>query len=386
IEGTFIDITEKYKLEEKLRESEKKYRTLYDNTPFSVVLINTQGVVVEMNPKTKEMFGYDRDELIGKKFMNLHIVHQDYLPNLLTVFKKFVKGEKIHRMDVRINRKDGVVFWANLQAALTKINEETYVQALFTDVTAKKEAEILIEKEVKKLKELDQIRKNLISRVSHELKTPLVSVSGGCELLLTMYGEQLSKEELEIIELIEKGGKRLKHLVDNLIDISRIDYEKFKLLKKPTDLSAIIREISNELKYSIRERNINLMLLLPESFQVNLDRVRFEQVIMNLLSNAIKNTPPNGEIVIKLIKKENFAEFSIHDTGIGISPEEMDMLFTKFGKLERYGEGYEYIDIQGTGLGLYISKEIVDSHEGEIRAESEGRNKGSTFVVRLPIT
>ena len=87
-----------------------------------------------------------------------------------------------------------------------------------------------------------------------------------------------------------------------------------------------------------------------------------------------------------MINKNNFAEFSIHDTGIGISPEEMEMLFTKFGKLERYGEGYEYLDIQGTGLGLYISKEIVDSHEGEIRAESEGRYKGSTFIVRLPIT
>jgi len=386
IEGTFIDVTEKYKLEEKLRESEKKYRNLYDNTPFSVVLINTQGVVVDMNPKTKEMFGYDRHEIIGKKFMNLSIIHKDYLPTLLTVFGKFVKGERIHRMDIKIKRKDGVVFWANLQAALTKINDKTYVQALFTDITAKKEAEILVEKEVEKLKELDKIRKNLISRVSHELKTPLVSVSGGCELLLTLYGEQLSKEELEIIELIEKGGKRLKYLVDNLIDISRIDYEKFKLLKEPNDLSAIIREISKELNYSIKNRKINLMLLLPESFQINLDLVRIEQVIMNLLSNAIKNTPPNGEIVIKLIKKENYAEFSIHDTGIGISPEEMEMLFTRFGKLERYGEGYEYIDIQGTGLGLYISKEIVDSHEGEIRAESEGRNKGSTFIVRLPIT
>ncbi|HUW90142.1 MAG TPA: PAS domain S-box protein [Candidatus Nanopelagicaceae bacterium] len=386
IEGTFIDITEKYKLEEKLRESERLYHNLYDNTPFSVVLINTQGVVVDMNPKFKEMFGYDRHEVIGKKFMNLSIIHQDNLPNLLAVFRKFVKGEKLHRMDIKINKKDGVVFWANLQAALTKIKDKTYVQALLTDVTAKKEAEFLIEKEVIKLKELDQIRKNLISRVSHELKTPLVSVSGGCELLLTIYGEQLNKEELEIIELIEKGGKRLKHLVDNLIDISRIDYEKFKILKKPNDLSAIIREISKELNYSIKDRKINLMLLLPESFQINLDRVRFEQVIMNLLSNSIKNTPPNGEIVIKLIKKENFAEFSIHDTGIGISPEEMDMLFTKFGKLERYGEEYEYIDIQGTGLGLYISKEIVDSHEGEIRAESEGRNKGSTFIVRLPIT
>ncbi len=386
IEGTFIDITEKYKLEEKLRESERIYHNLYDNTPFSVVLINTQGVVVDMNPKAEEMLGYDRNELVGKKFMNLSIIHQDYLPNLLTLFRKFVKGEKLHRMDVKINRKDGVVFWANLQAALTKIEDKTYVQALFTDVTAKKEVEILIEKEVKKLKELDQIRKNLISRVSHELKTPLVSVSGGCELLLTIYGEQFSKEELEIIGLIEKGGKRLKYLVDNLIDISRIDYEKFKSLKEPNDLSAIIREISKELNYSIKDRKINLMLLLPESFQVNLDCVRIEQVIMNLLSNAIKNTPPNGEIVIKLIKKENFAEFSIHDTGIGISPKEMDMLFTRFGKLERYGEGYEYIDIQGTGLGLYISKEIVDSHEGEIRAESKGRKKGSTFIVRLPIT
>jgi len=386
IEGTFIDVTEKYKLEEKLRESEKKYHNLYDNTPFSVVLINTQGIVVDMNPKAKEMFGYDRHEIIGQKFMNLSIIHKDYLPTLLTVFGKFVKGERMHRMDIKIKRKDGVVFWANLQAALTKINDITYVQALFTDITVKKEAEILVEKEVKKLKELDQIRKNLISRVSHELKTPLVSVSGGCELLLTLYGEQLSKEELEIIELIEKGGKRLKHLVDNLIDISRIDYEKFKIIKEPNDLSAIIREISKELHYSIKNRKINLMLLLPESFQINLDLVRIEQVIMNLLSNAIKNTPPNGEIVIKLIKKENYAEFSIHDTGIGISPKEMEMLFTKFGKLERYGEGYEYIDIQGTGLGLYISKEIVDSHEGEIRAESEGRYKGSTFIVRLPIT
>ena len=386
IEGTFIDITERYNLEEKLRESEKKYRNLYDNTPFSVVLINSQGVVIDVNPKATEMFGYDRHEVIGKKFMTLSIIHQDHLPNLLEVFKKFVKGEKAHRMDLKIKNKDGIVFWANLQAALTTINEETYVQALFTDITAKKGIEILIEAEMKKLKELDQIRKNLISRVSHELKTPLVSVSGGCELLLTIYGDKFSKEELEIIKLIEKGGKRLKYLVDNLIDISRIDFGKFKIIKKRNDLCVIIREIAKELNYSIKDRQINLMLLIPETFEINLDRVRIEQVFMNLLSNAIKNTPPNGEIVIKLIKKDNIAEVSMRDTGIGISPEEMNMLFTKFGKLERYGEGYEYIDIQGTGLGLFISKEIVDSHEGEIRAESEGRNKGSTFIVKLPIT
>lgn len=386
IEGTFIDITEKYNLEEKLRESEKKYRNLYDNTPFSVVLINTQGVVVDMNLKADVMFGYTPKEVLGRKFMDLSIIHPDYLSTILSLFKQFIKGETIHRIDVQIQNKDGTIFWTNLQAALMKINDETFVQALFTDITAKKEAEFLINEEVKKLKELDTIRKNLISRVSHELKTPLVSVSGGCELLLTLYGDKLKKEELEILELIEKGGKRLKHLVDNLIDISRIEYEKFKLVKEPTNFSALIREISDELMYSIRERNINLKLILPENLTIELDKVRIEQVIMNLLSNAIKNTPPKGEICVNLMDKENSVELSIKDTGIGISQEEMDMLFTRFGKLERYGEGYEYIDIQGTGLGLYISKEIVDSHEGEIRAESGGRNKGSTFIVKLPIS
>jgi len=386
IEGTFIDITEKYKLEEKLRESERKYRNLYDNTPFSVVLINTQGIVVDMNPKAEKMFGYAPKELLGRKFMDLSIIHPDHLSTILELFKKFVKGERIHRIDVRIQKKDGKLIWTNLQAALMKISDEMFVQALFTDITSQKEVELLIDEEVKKLKELDKIRKNLISRVSHELKTPLVSVTGGCELLLTIHGEELNKGELEIIELIEKGGKRLKYLVDNLIDISRIEYEKLKLVKEPNDLSAIIREISKELMYSIRERNINLSLVLPESFYVKLDKARIEQVIMNLLSNAIKNTPPNGEIFVNLKKIESSAEFSIRDTGIGISKEEMNMLFTRFGKLERYGEGYEYIDIQGTGLGLFISKEIIDSHEGEIRAESGGRNKGSTFIVKLPIS
>jgi len=386
IEGTFIDITEKYNLEEKLRESERKYHNLYDNTPFSVVLIDTQGVVVDINPRAEEMFGYTTEEVVGLKFMDLSVIHPDHLSSILTIFKKFIKGEKVHRIDVKVQKKDGSTFWTNLQAALTKINDDTFVQALFTDITTKKEAEFLITEEVKKLKELDKIRKNLISRVSHELKTPLVSVSGGCELLLTIHGDKLNKDELEIVELIEKGGKRLKHLVDNLIDISRIEYEKFKLIKESTDLSALIREISNELIYSIRERNISLNLALPETLYIELDKVRIEQVIMNLLSNAIKNTPPDGDIYVNLKKKENSAEFSIRDTGIGVSQEEMNMLFTRFGKIERYGEGYEYIDIQGTGLGLYISKEIVDSHKGEIRAESAGRNKGSTFIVELPLS
>jgi signal transduction histidine kinase len=242
-----------------------------------------------------------------------------------------------------------------------------------------------VAEEIRKLKELDTIRKNLISRVSHELKTPLVSVSGGAELLLTLYQDKLDKEMLEIIQLIEKGGKRLRYLVDNLIDISRIEYNKLQLTKRREDLSEVIRNSAKEIIYLVKSRKININLTLPDTFSINIDRIRIEQVILNLLSNAIKNTPPEGEIKVNLKKTKSWAEISVIDNGIGLTKEEMDVLFTRFGKIERYGVGYEFLDIQGSGLGLYITKEIVDLHNGEIRAESQGRYKGSKFIVKLPI-
>jgi signal transduction histidine kinase len=110
-----------------------------------------------------------------------------------------------------------------------------------------------------------------------------------------------------------------------------------------------------------------------------------EQVIINLLSNAIKNSPPNGEVNVILKKKNDWIELIVKDTGIGLTKEEMNSLFTRFGKIERFGEGFEYLDIQGSGLGLFIVKEILNLHGGEIKATSEGRNKGSIFSLRLPI-
>ena len=385
VEGTFIDITEKYELEKKLRESESKYRNLYENTPFSIILINSKGVILDLNPTTENMFGFTKNEVIGKKFMDFPVIHPEFLPTIVNLFKRFFKGERLHRLDIKMYKNDGTVFWTNLQAALVNLSGEFFIQVILSDITPRKEAEFLIEQELKKLKELDQIRKNLISRVSHELKTPLVSVNGGCELLLTVYNAQLNTEEREIIELIEKGGKRLKYLVESLTDISRIEFEKFQLLKKDQNLSEIIRDITNELVYSIKKRKLNLSLKLPANITLSLDRIRIEQVIMNLLTNAIKNTSPNGEISISVTKNDDYAIIEVKDTGIGLTKNEMEFLFTRFGKIERYGEGFEYIDIQGSGLGLYISKEIVDLHEGVIQAESEGRNKGSKFIVKLPL-
>jgi signal transduction histidine kinase len=291
----------------------------------------------------------------------------------------------MHRIDFRLFKKDKEIIWINLQASLIEIGKEFYVQAIFSDITTAKEAEFLINEEVKKLKELDKIRKNLISRVSHELKTPLVSIMGGSELLQSLYKDNLEEEQLELLGMIAKGGKRLKILIDSLIDISKIEYERFLLHKELEDLSDIVKDCVKELSYLFKERNINLSLSLPDSLLINLDKIRIEQVIINLLSNAIKNTHPNGRVEIILQKMNDAVVLVVSDDGIGLTKDEMDVLFTRFGKIERYGEGFEYLDIQGTGLGLFISKEIVELHDGEIRAESEGRNKGSRFIVKLPL-
>ena len=383
--GIGKDITERKLAEQNLKESEEKYRYLFEDSPFTIVLINTSRIIIDCNPATNRLIGYEREELIGKDFKNLSIIYPNYLPTLIQLFKKLLNKEIVHRIDMQLYNKAGDLIWANLQASLVKIGGKTIVQAIFHNITERKKAESLVNEEIIKLKELDQIRKDLISRVSHELKTPLVSVSGATELLLNAYNKDLGKDEVELIKMIEKGGKRLKYLVDNLLDVTRIEYEKFFLEKQLNDLSQLIRECAEEMNYLVKERKLILNLELPEVIFLELDKVRIEQVILNLLSNAIKNTPPNGKIMISLLKKEGKAEITVKDAGIGLTPEEMNRLFTRFGKIERYGEGLEYIDIQGSGLGLFISKEIIDLHRGKIWAESAGRNKGSKFTVILPI-
>jgi PAS domain S-box-containing protein len=385
IQGLISDVTETFRLEQKLKESEKRYRNLIESVPFSIALIDQQGKIVYCNPAIEKLLGYHRDELIGHEFKNLPAVHPKYVPILLKRFQKIIKGEILPPLEIELYKKDKSLIWIRYQSTLVKLGNELLLQTVINDITEQKTADLLIEEEILKLKELDQIRKDLISRVSHELKTPLVSVCGATELLLDSFIDEFKDDTKELIEMIEKGGKRLKYLVDNLVDITRIEYRKFKLEKDLNDFNQVIRDCARELMYLIKKRKLNLEFDLTEDLFLVIDKVRIEQVILNLLSNAIKNTPPAGKIKVKSLRRDNCAELSISDTGIGLTKEEMDKLFIRFGKIERYGDGLEYIDIQGTGLGLYISKEIIDLHEGQIWVESEGKNKGTTFTIKLPI-
>lgn len=253
---------------------------------------------------------------------------------------------------------------------------------MIQNITERKKVESMIKEEIEKLKELDQIRRDLITRVSHELKTPLFIVYSGSEFLLNNYKDQISDESLEIIKMIYRGSKRLNLLIANLLDASRIESSKLELKKKRENFVEIIKKCIDDILHLVNKRSLSLNIDLPKELYIEVDKIRIEQVIINILLNAVKNTSKNGKIYISLEEHENYIYIIIKDTGVGFTKNEMELVFKKFGKIERYGMGLD-IDINGSGLGLYISKEIVDLHGGKIWVESKGRNKGSTFIVKL---
>ncbi len=379
-----LDITEQKKTEKKLKESEKMYRKIFEDSPFSIIIVNLEGDLIDCNPATTIYSGYNREDLIGKNFKKLSLIHPKYLPNLEQIFSQFLKEEKSNNIDLQMFKKNGKSVWINLLSSFIKLNGRSLIQVIIHNIDKQKQAEFIIKEELRRLEELNKLQKDFIARATHELKTPLMCISGASELLLNYYDKNLNEISLKMLEIIQNNTQRMEILIKNfLIDI-HLEYHILKLNKQSIDICKVIKGIVNNFTPLIKNNHINVTLNNPPNLMMSIDKIRFEQVFINLLSNAIKSTPKNGKIEINIKSKNLVNEISISDTGVGLTKDEMSRLFSKFEKFERMDENLEYIDIQGLGLGLYISKEIIDLHGGNIIVESEGRNKGAKFLIQLP--
>ncbi len=383
---TAQDISEHIKIEKALKESEELYKALVRTSPEAIIVTDLSGKIIEASERTLELNGFENiDAFLGRSAFEF-LPPEDQKRALLNL-QKTLKHEYVENMEYQFLKKDGTYYTGELNAGLIRdINgmPKGFIGTI-RDVTERKKAEHLIEEEVVKLKELGRIRSDLMSRVSHELKTPLMSIYGASELLIDYYSSQFNPETLDLLKIIERGSKRLDNLVKNMLDLAKIEFKVLEVQKGSENLSEIIRGCINDFTHLIKNKDISLIAHVPEILTVEVDRFRFEQVIINLLSNAIKNTPPKGTIEINLRKDGECAEMTIKDTGVGFTKEELTKIFEQFVKFRREDPGLEYLDIQGTGIGLFISKQIVELHEGKIWAESEGRNKGSIFIVRIPL-
>ena len=234
------------------------------------------------------------------------------------------------------------------------------------------------------LNKINKLKTELFSRTSHELKTPLISIKGFTELLLTIHRAKLDDDMISILEEIKNGSKRLENIIKLLLEGTKLEAGQYELNLTEEDLTFLIKFCVNELKGLVRLRNQTITLELHDELKTKFDKERIYDVISNLLVNAIKYTQLEGNILIQSEIKDDLFIISVKDNGIGFTSEEKSQVFKQFGKIERYGQGRD-VDIEGTGLGLYITKKIIEIHGGKIWLESAGRNKGSSFYFSVPI-
>jgi PAS domain S-box-containing protein len=229
-------------------------------------------------------------------------------------------------------------------------------------------------------KELEKMRDQFISAVTHELRTPLVSIKGYTDYLLTGKVEQLSPKLQSSLSVIKQASDRLLDLTNQLLDYRRLVDGKFQLTPKPLDLKEVIESCAREIQPFIKEKKQMLQLDIPQKrLCVEGDETRLIQVFMNLLNNASKYASENGSITLQVRQETGLFKIKVSDTGMGIKAEDLDRVFEPFAAIQK--PSY----VKGTGLGLSVTKGLVEAHGGHIWAESQGLGKGSTFIFTIPV-
>jgi len=364
-EGIFIDVSERIKTEQKLKESEEKYRvfmetakledlkaSLYEKDLLARIFMdNISGFVVLLRPSTREiiaMNNYAKDMGGIPGLTCYSTIGQSENPCPWCLSPKLWKTGEAQHLVVDALDVTWDTYW-------NPISDNLYLHYGF-DVTDQAKRE-------KNLKELNQIKSQLLRRASHELKTPLVSIKGFTDLLLKLKTEEFQSKSLPIVQEIKDGCSRLELLVNDIILASKLESSQIILSKSLENVSELIFSAVKVLKGFSHARKQKILFDLHEEMFTMLDKDRIQEVLTNIISNAIKYTPKNGTIKLKSKTSKGYFVIMIEDNGIGFTSEEEKNIFTQFGKIERYGQGFDVVS-EGSGLGLYIAKKILTKHKG----------------------
>ncbi|MBU4257015.1 GAF domain-containing sensor histidine kinase, partial [Patescibacteria group bacterium] len=296
----------------------------------------------------------------------------------LIILGRKESGDMYNDQDLRVLEIVGA------QAAIAIENAVLYEAAKNFNVKLKKEvkkATTQLRSANKKLKELDTAKSEFISIASHQLRTPLTIIKGYISMLLEGSFGRLNEKETDPLKKVYESNERLIQLVEDLLDISRIESGKLQLNFKEMRLEEITDSVAEEFTNSAKSKGLDLIYKKPAQPlpKVKIDKEKIRQVVINLIDNAIKYTG-RGSVAVSMDKIDGGVYFCVADTGAGISEEELPSLFKKFSR----GKATSLIDANGTGLGLYVGKMMIEAHHGKIWAESEGRDKGSKFCFTLP--
>ncbi|MHA1982141.1 MAG: PAS domain-containing sensor histidine kinase [Promethearchaeota archaeon] len=397
---SFVDISSLKETQEKLKESQEKYRDLLETSLMGILDINlVSREIGYFNPKLLELIGYSKEELHDSNLF-YKIAHPEDIQKL---FKSRDDGD----IEFRINTKDGKTKWiaGNRLFQYNKKGELIKLRLWMQDISERKKGESLkrlftekLEKEVQSrtkdlleaLKKqklyLDQIEKSsrfkteFMATMSHELRTPLNAIIGFTALLLESAFGGLNEEQLEFVKDIDESSNHLLEMITTILDISKIEAGQVILTVEEINLNNLVNQIISTLKplYNEKEIIFDLKGLKKDKF-IFADRIKFKQIIYNLLSNAIKFTE-KGKVIFEFKENKNLWDFRVIDTGIGIAEKDFNIIFKDFKRVKS-----AYVDsINGSGLGLALTKRIVNLHGGDLLFTSK-LGKGTTFAFTIPI-
>lgn len=384
--GTITDIHDQRQAEEETRKNREQFTAIFEQAFVGICQVDLTGRYVLANRRFCEIVGRPLEELLKLRMQD--ITHPDDLPRDLPLFANATAGGNGYEHQKRYVRPDGSVVWVRLQVAVIRdgSGEPESLAAVCEDITARRKAEEqhdqLIQRERAAREEAERANRakdEFLAALSHELRTPLTPV------LMTAAARasdsEVSQELREEFSMIRRNVELEARLIDDLLDLTRIARGKLALLTTTVDLHALLAQTAEIVKADAEAKGVWLTFDLeaPDCFVVG-DIARLQQVVWNLLKNAIKFTPTDGEITLRTSNPApGQVEITIRDSGIGIAPEVLPHIFEAFEQGEAAGQHR----FGGLGLGLAITKAIVELHGGTISAHSGGRECGATFLVRL---
>jgi signal transduction histidine kinase len=320
-----------------------------------------------MNPSAEKLLGVKQQDKLGQSLADG--LGDEQLVSL-------VKGNGRESLEVELNAKQDqtkrVVRSSN--AVVEDENGRTIgMVSVLTDVT--------------KQRELDRLKSEFVSGVTHELRTPLVAIQHSLGVMLDQAAGEINDSQRNFLTIAQRNLGRLSLMINDLLDLAKLEAGKMDLKKETASIAPVIDHTCETLESWAKSKGITIEKRLPEQVpDLPIDPGRIEQVLNNLVGNAIKFTPKDGRIIIEVVVSEDRStlDVSVTDTGAGIAEEDLPKLFKKFQQVGQIGSRRPG-DLGGTGLGLAISKEIVELHGGAIRAEPAPPGHGARFVFRLPL-
>lgn len=371
--GILRDITLRKESEEALKRSEEKYRELINTSNDTIISLDPQMRFIVWNYGAEKLLGYNEEEILGKSIMTIFPpeVQKDMAKELIRL-KQPAAGSTVNNVfETTVIKKDGSAVPVDVSASARKTGEGSIITAIIRDITLRKEAEA-------KLRQIDQMKSEFLSNVSHELRTPLQSICGFTRLILSGEVPDTTTQQ-EFLEIIDQEALHLGHLINSLLDMTRLESGHFQIYRQPAAIRNTINDSLKMFQSLARQKNIEFHEeISPELPVMHVDVERMRQVIINLVGNAIKYSEPGGSINITANTIDNELVFSVTDHGAGIREENIKHLFERFYRAE--GDTAR----GGTGLGLFISRQIIEAHGGRIWVESK-IGKGSTFSFALPL-